>query len=113
MVLGISKFTSYYAKIKIGNLFVFLSYTVLKVVNPFTAGVGIVQVMYTDTEYVVIQTHPKIVFAKTGYSIETYMQNQGYTKTNQEGAKYTFSKEDEVQHIIAHGPGHFAKWYWD
>jgi len=91
-----------------------LSYTVLKVINPFGAGMGIIRVMCTDTEHVIVQTVPqKVVFAKAGCSLETYMQTQGYAKTNQEGAMYTFSKDDEVHRVLAHGPGHCAKWYWE
>ena len=90
-----------------------LSYSVLKVRNPFAAGIGIVKVMYTDTEYVVVQKNPKIVFAKGGeYSLETHMESEGYTKTHQDGALYTFEKDGEETRIYTR-VGHFAKWYWE
>jgi len=96
----------------LSGVFSYISYTVLEIKNPFAAGIGIVRVMYTDTEYVVVQNHPKVVFTKFGYSLENYMESEGYTKTDQMGAMYHFEKDGEEIRIHAPGPGRFGKWYW-
>jgi len=90
------------------------SYTEIKVVNPFAAVIGKMQIMCTDADYVVVQTQPhKIVFHKSGYSLEDYMESAGFTKTDQFGALFIFTKDDGLeQRIMDSGGGHFPRWRW-
>ena len=91
-----------------------VSYSNIGVVNPFAAIIGKMQVTYTDVDFVVVQNYPKkIVFPRVGYSLEDYMGDMGYAKTDQLGASFTFEKGGEVVHAVDCGGGFFIRWRFE
>ena len=72
-----------------------------RVLNPISSCFGMLQILLTDKEYVVVQKMPyKVIFTKPGL-FEKYMTTQGFfeVKEKQMGADHVYSngtKEEKV-----------------
>ncbi len=58
--------------------------------NPFLTARGLFKVLFTNAEYVEIQQYPQVMIAKPNTSLDAYMENRGYRKTEE----YNVSAED-------------------
>lgn len=92
----------------------YVSYVNFKVANPISTAVGLCKVILTDTDYVVVKEHPKVVFVKPDYLLETYMENQGY-KEDAEKRDFSlriFSSGDSEITIHHSYNNVYGMWHW-
>ncbi|MCL2859127.1 MAG: hypothetical protein FWF46_00860 [Oscillospiraceae bacterium] len=94
------------------------SYFKFKVINPISSGIGMIRILFTDTEYVEVQKNPKIVFSKPTNAMElldTYMKNRGFEniKNEQMGAMIVYSNGNVKERVMFSANGYYSKWAWD
>ena len=94
---------------------ILISTTLFGVSNPFVVANGLFQITFTDTEYVEIQSYPKVILAKPGVSLESYMESQGFTENTEEqlGALRVFEQAEHQQYVVQSVNKYFAKWHWN
>lgn len=92
----------------------FISYIKFNVLNPFTTLNGLIQVIFTDKEYIEIQKDPKVIVAKPNASLQDYMNGLGFQEDteNQMGALHRFQNNDSVQYVFYSKNKYFSKWRW-
>ncbi len=99
------------ALIGIGSL---VSFSKFGVFNPFSTANGLLQVMYTEKEYLEIQKYPKVIVSKPNVLLEDYMQDKGFQEDveNQLGALRRFHNNDSSQYVRFSTNKYFSKWRW-
>lgn len=83
--------------------------------NPFSTAIGIIQITFTDTEYVEIQRSPRVVLAQPNDALLTeFMEIRGFTETADRrwGALRFFSNGAKTETVMCHQNAYFAKWIW-
>jgi hypothetical protein len=92
----------------------FISYSKFNVLNPFSTISGLIQIAFTDKEYIEVQNYPKVIIAKPNASLQDYMQNLGFQEDteNQMGALHRFQNNDAVQYVMYSMNKYFSKWKW-
>lgn len=92
----------------------FISFLKFNTINPFGSLNGFAKVVFTDTEYVKIQEHPKVIIANTNASLYDYMEKQGYKKDEEKqmGSLNVFNKGDFEEIIEYSKNKYFALWSW-
>lgn len=72
-----------------------------RVLNPISSCFGMLQILFTDREYVVIQKIPYIVVLTKPGGFEQYMNNQGFFEIREEqmGAIHTYSNGVKSERI--------------
>lgn len=126
------KITTYAKKIKrrritviivVAMLFIlllssFLSYVQFGTVNPIRSGIGVLQILATDTPYVEISSEPRVVLAQPednprGFFLSV-MEQEGYTYLEEEqmGAMCVFEKDGIKQRVMFRVNGYYAQWTW-
>lgn len=92
----------------------FLSYSKFSVINPFSTTHGLLQIMFTEKEYLELQSYPKVILAKPTLSLNDYMKSQGFKEDeeNQMGALHMYTNETSVQYVMYSVNRYFAKWRW-
>ena len=93
----------------------FISYSTFNVLNPFSTVKGLIQVIFTDKEYVEIQKHPKVIVAKPNVSLQDYMNRLGFKEDteNQMGALHRFQNNESDQYVMYSMNRYFSKWRWE
>jgi hypothetical protein len=96
----------------------FFSYVKLNTANPFSAGIGLVRIMVTDTEYVEIQSSPRVVVAKPDNAWQLFLdtiKSEGYTYLEDErmGSLCTIEKGGNKERVFFSANGYFSKWEWE
>lgn len=93
------------------------------VINPFSSCFGMLEILFTDKEYTVVQNYPnKVIFSKTGETLsksadkmlDEYMQSRGFTEIPEEqmGGVLVYSNGIEKEHISFSGNKYYSKWIW-
>lgn len=77
----------------------FVSAVKFEVINPFSSSIGLMRILFTDVDYVVIQNSPKVILSKPGWSVSSYFELQGYSYFYQLGSDYIFKKENSLMHV--------------
>lgn len=92
----------------------FGSYASLGTANAAAAAKGLCAVLFTDTEYAVIQDSPQIVLAKPDASLEEYMHTAGYRHEpdQQLGSLHSFSAGADIQTVAYSQNRYFSTWSW-
>lgn len=92
----------------------FVSYIKFNVANPFSTASGLIQITFTEKEYVQIQQYPKVIIAKPGEGLLDYMNEKGFTENEdaQLGAMRVFANGDATQSIMYSTNKYFSKWFW-
>ncbi len=95
----------------------FISYTKLRVADPFAAVTGLTQILLTDKEYAEIQNDPKVIIAKPEASLDAYMEERGleHDAEQQMGAIRVFAggDSDSYREYVHHSVNrYFSKWSW-
>ena len=63
------------------------------VLNPFAYYIGMLEILFTNKEYVIVQKWPhRVMFLKPkGNYLEKYMNDRGYTLDDQLGSMFTYA----------------------
>ena len=107
---------------------ILLSSTIFSIVkfnvwNPFSSCLGMLEILFTDTEYTIVQNVPnKVIFSKTadtsnksgGEYLDEYMQSRGFhfLPEEQMGAMLVYSNGSEKEFILFSTNKYYSKWEW-
>lgn len=105
----------------ISMLIIFICATIFSiykfsVINPISSCFGMLQILFTNKEYTVVQKFPKkVIFAKPSYSLYEYMENRGFkfVPEDQVGSHLVFSNGTEGEGIYSCTNGYYSKWIWE
>lgn len=90
--------------------------------NPFSSCFGMLEILYTDKEYTIVQNYPTgVVFCKTSASsnktsiqyLDKYMKNRNFILEEQVGGILIFSNGSEKEYISFSENRYFSKWEWE
>ncbi len=92
----------------------FVSFSKFGVFNLFSTANGLLQVMFTEKEYIKIQKYPKVIVSKPNASLQDFMQNEGFQEDveNQMGALHIFQSNDVTHYVLFSTNKYFSKWRW-
>jgi len=91
--------------------------------NPFSSCFGMLQILFTDKEYTVVQNIPnRVIFSKTGDTsdktsgqyLDEYMESRGFYFVPEEqlGGILVYSNSTEKEHISFSTNKYYSKWIW-
>ena len=86
-----------------------------EVFNPISSCFGMLQILFTDKEYTVVQRIPyKVVLAKTGKAFEEYINTQGYyeVKEEQMGSNHIYSNGEKREKVYTRINGYYMIGVW-
>lgn len=94
-----------------------------KVFNPFSSCFGILEILYTNKEYTIVQDFPKkVAFSKTGDTsgknaieyLDEYMNSRGFHSMpeKQMGAELVYSNGEKEEYIYFLVNKYYSKWEW-
>ena len=94
-----------------------------RVYNPVSACFGMLEILFTDKEYTVVQEFPyRVVFSKantesgntSGELFEEYMNKRGfeYVPGSNMASTYTYTNGTVQEVISISMNGYYAKWIW-
>ena len=86
-----------------------------EVFNPISSCCGMLQILFTDKEYTVVQKVPyKVVLAKPDL-FEKYMNKQGFyeIKEEQMGANHIYSNGKKKERVYRRTNAYYAIGVWD
>ena len=113
--------------IAIGSV-ILLSATIFSILkfsvwNPFSSCFGMLEILFTDKEYTIVQNKPnRVAFSKTadtsnksgGQFLNEYMENRGfyYVPEEQMGGMLVYSNGSEKEYILYSTNKYYSKWKW-
>lgn len=91
--------------------------------NPFSSCFGMLEILFTDKEYTVVQNIPnRVIFSKTGDTsdktsgqyLDEYMESRGFyfVPEEQMGGMLVYSNGIEKEHILFSANKYYSKWEW-
>lgn len=91
--------------------------------NPISSCFGILEILFTDTKYTIVQNFPnRVIFSKTadtsnesgGQFLDEYMKSRGFyfVHGEQMGAMLVYSNDSEKEHILFSTNKYYSKWEW-
>lgn len=86
-----------------------------KVLNPVSSCLGMLQILFTDEEYTVVQRNPyKVVLSKPG-AFEKYIKEQGFyeIKEAQMGADHIYSNGKKRERVYTRTNAYYMIGIWD
>lgn len=94
-----------------------------RVWNPFSSCFGMLEILFTDKEYTIVQNNPnKVVFSKTadtsnkssGQYLNEYMEGRGFyfVPKEQMGGMLVYSNGSEKEYILFSTNKYYSKWEW-
>ena len=94
----------------------FLCRRSFKVANPFAVFAGLCRILFTDTDYAILQDYPQVVLAKPDYPLTDYMAGrQMFEKPDEQmGALRVFANEsDDMKEYVLHSVNrYYQRWRW-
>ena len=86
--------------------------------NPFSSGLGMIEILWTDKAYTVVQNTPhRVAFSKAGDNckalLDEYMENRNFQLKQQMGSRLTYSNGIEEEYIFFSANRYYAKWEWE
>ena len=106
-------------------LFVATIFSILKfnVLNPFSSCFGMLEILFTDKEYTIVQNIPnRVGFSKTSDTsnkssrqyLDEYMKNRGFYFVPEErlGGILVYSNGSEKENISFSTNKYYSKWEW-
>ncbi len=94
-------------------LICFVSFEKFGTFNFVKAGIGFAQIRLTDTEYIEIQSSPKVVLTKNSDAFFETIESEGYKLIEQNGSSHIIEKDGETELILSHSNGYFTRWKWN
>lgn len=107
---------------------ILLSSTIFSIVkfsvwNPFSSCFGMLEILFTDREYTIVQNTPnRVVFSKTadtsnkssGKFLDEYMESRGFyfVPEEQMGGILVYSNGGEKEYISFSTNKYYSKWEW-
>lgn len=107
---------------------ILLSSTIFSIVkfsvwNPFSSCLGMLEILFTDKEYTIVQNKPnRVAFSKTadtsnkssGQFLDEYMENRGFyfVPEEQMGGILVYSNGNEKEYILFSINKYYSKWIW-
>ncbi len=108
---------------------ILLSATIFSIVkfnvwNPFSSCFGMLEILYTDKEYTVVQNIPnRVIFSKTGDTsdktagqyLDEYMESRGFNFVPEEqmGARLVYSNGIDKEYVYFSTNRYYSKWVWE
>lgn len=91
--------------------------------NPISSCFGILEILFTDTKYTIVQNIPnRVVFSKTadtsnkssGQYLDEYMESRGFhfVPEEQMGGMLVYSNGSEKEYILFSTNKYYSKWEW-
>lgn len=91
--------------------------------NPFSSCFGMLEILFTDKEYTIVQNTPnRVVFSKTadtsnkssGRYLDEYMEGRGFKFVPEEqmGGMLIYSNGSEKEYILFSTNKYYSKWEW-
>lgn len=91
--------------------------------NPFSSCFGMLEILFTDKEYTVVQNIPnRVIFSKTGDTsnktgrqyLDEYMDSRSFNFMPEEqlGAMLIYSNGTKKEHILFSTNKYYSKWEW-
>lgn len=91
--------------------------------NPFSSCFEMLEILFTDKEYTIVQNNPnRVVFSKTadtsnksgGQFLDEYMANRGFhfVPEEQMGGMLVYSNGSEKEYILFSTNKYYSKWEW-
>ena len=91
--------------------------------NPFSSCFGMLEILFSDKEYTVVQNFPnKVVFSKTADTsnksgkqyLDEYMESRGFHDIPEErmGSILAYSNGSKKEHITYNENKYYSKWNW-
>jgi hypothetical protein len=93
-----------------------ISHVTFQSANPIVAGVGLVRIYIFGVEYVIIKDVPQIIITKPKNSLNRlvkYMNDQGFTMTEELGSSTFFENDIEKQSININTNRYCSRWKWN
>lgn len=96
----------------------FASYINFNTPNFFASGIGLIQIMASDTPYVEIQSSPRVIIAQPQNSWDLFLEfveSEGYTFLGEEqmSANCVIEKDGKKEHVWFSVNGYYSKWSWE
>lgn len=107
---------------------ILLSATIFSIVkfrvwNPFSSCFGMLEILFTDKEYTIVQNNPnRVIFSKTadtsnkssGQYLDEYMESRGFyfVPEEQMGGMLVYSNSSEKEYILFSTNKYYSKWEW-
>ena len=107
---------------------ILLSATIFSIIkfrvwNPFSSCFGMLEILFTNKEYTIVQNIPKkVAFSKTadtsnksgGQYLDEYMESRGFHSVPEEqmGAMLVYSNGNEKEHVVFSTNKYYSKWEW-
>ncbi len=91
--------------------------------NPISSCFGILEILFTDTKYTIVQNIPnRVVFSKTadtsnkssGQYLDEYMESRGFhfVPEEQMGGMLVYSNGSKKEYILFSNNKYYSKWEW-
>lgn len=91
--------------------------------NPFSSCFGMLKILFTNKEYIIVQNSPnRVAFSKTSDTsnksgqqyLDEYMESRGFyfVPEEQMGAVLVYSNGNEKEHISFSTNQYYSKWEW-
>lgn len=107
---------------------ILLSTTIFSIIkfnvwNPFSSCLGMLEILFTDKDYTIVQNIPnKVVFSKTADTsnksgvqyLDEYMESRGFHSVPEEqmGAVLVYSNGNEKECVAVSTNKYYSKWEW-
>ena len=94
------------------------------VCNPFSCCFGMLEILFTDKEYTIVQNNPyRVAFSKSSetsnkgggqYLLDEYMESRGFYAVPEErmGAILVYSNGSEKENVVFSINKYYSKWKW-
>ncbi|MCI9286440.1 MAG: hypothetical protein HFJ57_00355 [Clostridia bacterium] len=91
--------------------------------NPISSCFGMLEILFTDTKYTIVQNIPnRVVFSKTadtsnkssGQYLDEYMESRGFhfVPEEQMGGMLVYSNGSKKEYILFSNNKYYSKWEW-
>ena len=90
------------------------------VINPFSSGIGVAKILWSNTEYTTIQEKPyKIILGQPNIQdkaaseiLDDYMKERGYYEKEQMGSMITYTNGIDEERIYFRVNKWYSVWEW-
>ena len=88
--------------------------------NPFSSCFGMLEILFTDKEYTVVQNFPKrVILSKSDQEsfekVNKYIEDKGFYSVPEErmGAIHKYSNGSKKEDVCISGNGYYTRWIWE
>lgn len=99
---------------------IIFSFNKLSTFNSFSSFIGVAKILFTNTEYDVIQNNPnKVIIAKPNTErklandlLDEYMEERGFKQTDRHGSLIIYSNGTNYEKIHFSINAYYSVWEW-